>query len=140
MRKIEFIAAALVLLAVVGLPAAVFGYDSFLRSSFDGRVIDLTGADGSWSRDVIRIKQGERVRVRLTSSDVVHGFALKAYGFMEDEVYPGRVKTIEFVADKAGTFTFTCTVICHVNHRHMEGLLTVLPAAESPAEAASESK
>jgi len=137
-RKLELIALGLVLLAVVGLPAVVFGYDSFFRSSFDGQVIDLTGADGSWSRDVIRIKQGGKVRVRLTSNDVVHGFALKAYGLVVDQVYPGRVKTIEFVADKAGIFTFTCTVICGVNHADMEGDLIVENRGESSAQLASE--
>lgn len=137
-RKLEVTAAALVVLAVVGLPAAVFGYDSFLRRGFDGQVIDLTAAEGSWSRDVIRIKQGEKVRVRLTSNDVVHGFALKGYGLAVDGVYPGKVKVVEFVADRQGSFRFACTVICHVNHADMEGDLIVEKEGESSAQLTSE--
>jgi len=138
MSRLEIAAAILVLVAIVGVPVAAFAYDSFRQSSFDGQVIDLTGAHGTWSRGTIRVKQGEKVRLRLTSNDVVHGFALKAYGIEVDEVYPGKVKTIEFVADKPGTFLFACTVICSFNHRHMEGELIVEAQGGQPVVLAEE--
>jgi cytochrome c oxidase subunit 2 len=35
--------------------------------------------------------------------------------------------TVEFVADKAGTFTFSCSVYCGKGHRGMKGELVVSP-------------
>ncbi len=124
MRIWEIAAIALVLLAVLGTPAAVFTYQSSLNSGAD-KEFTLVGHKGRWGTDVIHVTEGETVRLRLTSADVVHGFALKAYGIEIDEVYPGKVKTIEFVADKPGTFVFVCTIICNSGHRHMEGEVIV---------------
>ena len=124
MRIWEIAAVALVLLVILGTPAAVFTYQSSLRSQAENE-FTLVGHGGQWGPDVIRVREGDTVRLRLTSADVVHGFDLKAYGIEIDEVYPGKVKTIEFVADKAGTYLFVCTVICNSGHRHMEGELIV---------------
>lgn len=128
MRIWEIAAVALVLLAVLGTPVAVFTYESALRSQQENE-ITLVGHQGQWGPGAIRVTQGDTVRLRLTSADVVHGFALKAYGIELDKVYPGKVKTIEFVAEKPGTFLFTCTIVCHAGHRGMEGEFTVEPAA-----------
>lgn len=124
MRIWEMAAIALVLLAIVGTPVAVFTYQSSLRPQEENE-FTLVGHSGQWGPDVIRVTQGDTVRLRLTSADVVHGFALKAYGIEMHEVYPGKVKTIEFVADKPGTFLFACTIPCDSGHREMEGELIV---------------
>jgi cytochrome c oxidase subunit 2 len=124
---LEIAAVILVLVAIVGLPAAALGYESLRHRSYDGQIITLSAADGAWSHDTIRVEQGEKLRLRLTSNDVVHGFALKGYGIEIDEVYPGKVEVIDFVVDKAGTFSFTCTVLCSPHHRDMEGRLVVEP-------------
>ncbi len=144
MRRLNIAATVLALLATVGLPAAVMGYQSLRASSFDGQVIDLVGAHGAWHtaaghETAIRLKEGERVRLRLASHDVVHGFSLQAFGIEVDEVRPGKVKTIEFVADKPGTFSFTCTVLCSPEHRNMKGELVVEPQ-QAPVGAALEAR
>lgn len=127
MRMLEIAAVILVLATIVGLPAAVLGYESLRHSGYDGQVITLTGAHGAWSQDTIRVKQGEKLRLRLTSNDVVHGFMLKAFDIEIDEVYPGKEKVIDFVADEAGTFAFVCTILCSSDHRDMKGTLVVEP-------------
>lgn len=134
MRTLEIAAVILVLVSVVGLPAAAFGYESLRHSGHDGQVITLAAADGAWSHDTIRVKQGEKLRLRITSNDVVHGFVLKAYGIEIDEIYPGKIQVIDFVADKAGTFSFTCTVLCSPDHRDMKGKLVVEPQGDESAE------
>jgi len=72
----------------------------------------------------IRVKQGENVTIKLTSIDVYHTFNLSAYGIYED-VYPGKITTINFIADKAGEFEFNCGVFCGVGHAEMVGKLIV---------------
>ncbi len=140
MRRLEIAALVLVLVAIAGLPAAALGYESLRHSSYDGQVITLTGAHGVWSQDTIRVKQGQKLRLRLTSNDVVHGFMLKGYGIEIDEVYPGKEKVIDFVVDRPGTFAFVCTVLCSPDHRDMKGKLVVEPQGEQAVGVAPEQK
>lgn len=122
--KIEKAALAMLALILFGLPAVVFGYGSIAPRPSAHNLM-LVGADGHWSGADLHVRQGERVRLSLTSDDVLHGFRLEGYDLEADAVYPGRVTRVDFVADKPGTFPFNCTVICSLNHRHMEGQLIV---------------
>ena len=72
----------------------------------------------------IEVNKGDKVRLIVESVDVPHGIALPDYGIKE-RLDPGQPKTIEFVADKEGIFTFYCSVACGAGHREMKGTLTV---------------
>jgi cytochrome c oxidase subunit 2 len=82
-------------------------------------------AAGGWSRERIVVNQGERVRLRIRSEDVVHGFAIGRMGVDAGPIEPGKVVTVEFPADQAGEFTFYCTMWCDPNHARMRGILEV---------------
>ncbi len=140
MRMMEITAVILLLVAISGLPVAALGYESLRHSGHDGAVITLTGEQGAWSQDTIRVEQGQRVHIRLISNDVVHGFMLKGYGIEINEVYPGKEKVIDFVADKAGTFAFVCTIPCSSDHRDMRGNLVVETQGGQLVDAAPEQK
>jgi heme/copper-type cytochrome/quinol oxidase subunit 2 len=72
----------------------------------------------------VRVNQGDRVVITLTSSDVVHGFYLDGYG-LERRVEPGVSQQITFTADKAGKFRYRCSVSCGPLHPFMIGELVV---------------
>ncbi len=75
----------------------------------------------------IRVKQGELVTLRLSSVDVVHGFALPGYNISES-LYPGDVMTVEFLASESGEFEFYCSArSCGRGHLEMKGTLIVGP-------------
>jgi cytochrome c oxidase subunit 2 len=77
-------------------------------------------------KPVIEVKKGQKVVLKLKSSDVVHGFSLKEFGiFINDGIQPGKVVLVSFSADKAGVFTFACNAICGDNHQNMQGTLVV---------------
>jgi cytochrome c oxidase subunit 2 len=126
MRSLEIGALLLALLVIVGLPAAAFGYQDLLRPRPD-REFTLVGSGGRWSQEELRVRQGERVRLRVTSADNLHGFRLEGYDIESDEIYPGKVKEFEFVANEVGAFPFYCTVICAPDHGKMGGMLVVEP-------------
>jgi heme/copper-type cytochrome/quinol oxidase subunit 2 len=65
---------------------------------------------------------------------------LKGYGIEIDDVYPGKEKVIDFVADEAGTFAFVCTILCSPDHRDMRGNLVVEPQGGQSVDAAPEQK
>ncbi|MBT7762995.1 hypothetical protein HN734_04005 [Candidatus Woesearchaeota archaeon] len=72
----------------------------------------------------IRVMEGDTVRITVTSEDVAHGIAISEFDVKED-FGPGETVTVEFVADKKGTFTFFCSVFCGTGHREMVGQLVV---------------
>ena len=72
----------------------------------------------------IKVKEGDIVRLTLTSEDVRHGLAIKDYD-VNVVVDKGERKTVEFLADKKGTFEFHCSVRCGQGHGRMLGTLIV---------------
>jgi cytochrome c oxidase subunit 2 len=58
------------------------------------------------------------VRVLVTSNDVIHSFAIPAFGFKEDAIM-GRVNQGWFNVDREGVFYGQCSELCGVNHAYM---------------------
>lgn len=81
-------------------------------------------------KDVIQVKQGDHVFVHLTNidldEDITHGFGINEYN-ENMEIQPGETKTMEFIADKAGTYPLYCTNFCSALHQEMSGYLLVEP-------------
>ena len=84
----------------------------------------MTAKNWQFSPATITVHTGDKVRLKITSLDVTHGFALPDYNIKAD-LAPGVEQTIEFVADKSGTFPFHCSVFCGAGHREMVGSLVV---------------
>ena len=68
---------------------------------------------------------GLNSRLLLTSSDVLHSFALPAFGLKADCV-PGRLNTLVTVLDRSGLFFGQCSEICGSNHSFMPVACEVL--------------
>jgi len=81
--------------------------------------------------DIIRVKQGDLVRIHWTNvetvRDATHGFGIADYNVM-GKIDPGEVATYEFLADKPGVFYYYCTEFCSPLHMEMTGWLEVAPA------------
>jgi cytochrome c oxidase subunit II len=71
------------------------------------------------------VTQGDHVRLRLRSADRSHAFAIKAFQVKALIPNGGETVTVEFVADQAGTFPFTCSEYCGTGHSRMKGTLVV---------------
>ena len=82
------------------------------------RTFDVAAFQWGFEPDELRVKKGEHVTIRLTTRDVAHGFAIGDLGISET-ILPGKTATVEFVADKAGRFTFGCDVACGEDHDDM---------------------
>lgn len=141
MTKLEIVGLIAVLLVILGTPAAAAGYESVLRSHSPNEItlVAASQENGGWSPAMIRVRQGERVTLRLTSVDVVHGLSLPAFSVDVSEIYPGRFTKVSFVADKAGHFPFTCLVTCGAQHTLMQGELVVegLPGVKASPDSPS---
>jgi cytochrome c oxidase subunit 2 len=61
---------------------------------------------------------GKIVRLQITGADVIHKFALPAFGVKIDAI-PGRLNETWFRADREGIFYGQCSFICGQNHAFM---------------------
>lgn len=72
---------------------------------------------------------GERVRFKLTSSDVIHGFWIPAF-MIQMMNLPGVENQLEFSANKLGTFPGRCNMLCGRSHSQMLFTVKVVTPAE----------
>jgi cytochrome c oxidase subunit II len=93
------------------------------------REIKVTAKKYEFLPDPIGVRQGEKVRLKITAVDVDHGFGLKEYN-INQKLPKGQEQIVEFTADKPGTFTVKCTVFCGLGHGSMKGRLMVQPITE----------
>jgi cytochrome c oxidase subunit 2 len=72
------------------------------------------------------------VRVLVTGADVIHAFALPAFGLKTDAV-PGRVNETWFKAEKTGVYYGQCSELCGVDHAFMPIEIHVVSDADFAA-------
>ncbi len=78
----------------------------------------------SFEPATITVTKGETVKLTITSEDTTHGFALSDFNAFAT-IEAGKTANVQFVADKAGTFSFFCSVFCGGGHGDMKGSLIV---------------
>ena len=72
------------------------------------------------------------VRVQTTGADVIHAFALPAFGMKMDAI-PGRLNEQWFKAEKVGTYYGQCSELCGVDHAFMPIEIKVVSQPEFDA-------
>lgn len=72
---------------------------------------------------------GKVVRVQVTGADVIHSFAMPAFGLKTDGI-PGRLNETWFRAEKTGTFYGQCSELCGVDHAFMPIEIKVVSQGE----------
>jgi cytochrome c oxidase subunit 2 len=76
------------------------------------------------------------VRVLTTGADVIHAFAVPAFGVIMDAI-PGRVNETWFNVEKIGTYYGSCRELCGVDHAFMPIEVRVVSQADFDAWVAS---
>jgi len=77
-------------------------------------VFDVSGKKFSFSREEIRVKQGDTVTINFMSTDGFHDWVVDEFGAATERVNTGGSTSVTFTADKAGEYEFYCSV---GNHR-----------------------
>jgi cytochrome c oxidase subunit 2 len=86
--------------------------------------IKMTAKKYQFDPNTLTVKKGEKVRLVITALDRDHGFKLEAFE-INQKLKKRDPATIEFTADKAGTFPFQCSEFCGLGHGKMKGKLVV---------------
>ncbi len=61
----------------------------------------------------LRVKEGETVRIEFTSTAGFHDWVVDEFDAKTDRAMTGSTVSVEFVADKKGTFQYYCSVGNH---------------------------
>ena len=77
-----------------------------------------------YTPEAIHVNPGDHVSIDLVATDVVHGLYIDGYD-LNITADPGKTATLSFVADRAGSFRFRCSVTCGALHPFMIGKLNV---------------
>ena len=77
-----------------------------------------------YTPEAIHVNPGDHVTIDLVSTDVVHGLYIDGYD-LSVTADPGQTASLSFVADRAGSFRFRCSVTCGALHPFMMGKLNV---------------
>lgn len=66
-----------------------------------------------FSMTEIKVKKGDRVRIVLKNEGGLHDWVVDEFNARTKQLKVGETDTIEFVADKVGTFEYYCSVMQH---------------------------
>ena len=126
-----------------------WGYD-YLKGEGDGisfvssldndqRVMSNTGAKGVNIDNYLLkvdlplvVPVNKKIRIITTSTDVIHAFAVPAFGIKQDAI-PGFVRDTWFKAEKTGDFYGQCQELCGKEHAYMPIHVKVLSEADYSA-------
>jgi plastocyanin len=85
----------------------------------------VEGSPFKFSPAAITVNQGDRVKVVFKNLQGMHDFVIDELNVKTEILKtPNAEETVEFVADKKGTFKYYCSVPGH-RAQGMEGILTV---------------
>jgi len=94
-----------------------FEFDSLMAADKQPR---LLGVDNEMVVPVNKV-----IRVQTTGADVIHSFAVPAFGIRIDAI-PGRLNETWFTATKTGIFYGQCTELCGRDHAFMPIVIKVV--------------
>lgn len=129
-------------------PDAEFAFDSFMVapgfSSWDAVMADDAGREAVEAAGVTRetwllatdtavvVPVGATVRLLVTASDVIHSWAMPAFGVKMDGI-PGRLNETWFRVDVPGVYYGQCSELCGKDHAYMPITVKAVPQAEYEA-------
>ena len=109
---------------VVALPSVGGARQQTDSKAAGPQVITMTAKKYTFEPSTITVVRGRPVRLEVTAVDHDHGIEITEFG-VKQKLEKGKPTVIEFTPDKAGEFTFHCSVFCGLGHHGMKGKLVV---------------
>ena len=128
--KAEHAARLFVVGLAIGLPAALLG--ARLRAPQAVELHVAMAEDQGWTPADLTVKAGQPLRLRLTSDDVLHGFAVGQMDWPAIDVKPGEWSETTLTFEQPGKYTFYCTRWCGPGHWRMRGTIEVTGGDGTP--------
>jgi cytochrome c oxidase subunit 2 len=90
------------------------------------RTFSISAKRYAFSPNRIEVVQGDLVTIELKTEDIAHSLTIDDYRIAK-RINPGRPVTLEFRAERSGTFPFYCNLQIDDGCRRMRGELVVKP-------------
>jgi cytochrome c oxidase subunit 2 len=138
--EVLWIAIPLAISLVIFVWSASLFY-TIARIPDDGLEIYVTGKQWMWRaqhmqgrREIneLHVPVGRKVKLTMTSEDVIHSFFVPAFRVKQD-VLPGRYTRLWFEATKPGSYRLFCAEYCGTSHSGMGGWVHVMEPADFQA-------
>ena len=84
----------------------------------------VVGSNYAFVPNTLEVNKGDTVKITFTNSGGMHDFKIDEFKVATERLESGDSTTIQFVADKSGTFQYYCSVGTH-RAMGMWGTLTV---------------
>lgn len=114
-------------LGVEGVESRLLPEARELKTAHAAKVPFLLGVDNELIVPVNKV-----VQVQVTGYDVIHSFAMPAFGLKTDAI-PGRLNSTWFIAEKTGIYYGQCSELCGVDHAYMPIAIRVVTEKEFDA-------
>ncbi|MFH1404292.1 MAG: plastocyanin/azurin family copper-binding protein [Candidatus Altiarchaeota archaeon] len=103
--------------------------ETMMQNDGDAKAFSLSGVNFKFLMDgvenpEIRVKRGDRVRIEFTSTQGLHDWVVDEFNARTERLQAPGSASIEFTADKTGTFEYYCSVGQH-RQMGMKGNLVV---------------
>jgi len=73
----------------------------------------VIGANFAFDLKEMKVKKGDKVRITFRNAEGFHDWRLDEFGAATAKLQAGGEETVEFTADKAGTFEYYCSIGKH---------------------------
>ncbi len=87
-------------------------------------IVNVSASNWKFAPATITLHVGQTTRLRLTSTEGVHGIQSKDLGIPLTAMEPGKFVTINVTPKKAGKYVLHCAIVCGAGHENM--VLTVI--------------
>ena len=77
------------------------------------KVIDVEAGSFYYKPEVIDVAKGQKIKIIMKSVSMMHDFNIDELGVKMPIIKNGDTGTVEFTADKVGTFEYYCSVGKH---------------------------
>lgn len=104
-------------------PGTDISFDALMLEREDAEAADLPALLATDYAMVVPVNK--TVKVLVTASDVIHNWAMPAFGIKMDAV-PGRLNETWFRAEKEGLYYGQCSELCGVRHAFMPIMVKVV--------------
>jgi len=94
------------------------------RAAVTPPVINITAKRFGFTPNIITLKKGETVKLRLTSEDVTHGFLVNSLN-LDEVITPGQPREVTLTPQQTGRFTTICDHFCGAGHGNMNMTIVV---------------
>lgn len=77
------------------------------------KTFNVNGGNYSFDVKQIKVKKGETVTINFTNQEGMHDWVIDEFNARTPRIAAGQTASVTFVADKAGTFEYYCSVGQH---------------------------